>query len=302
MKMKNSLSLMLASMLALTLSANAEQKSVKIKQGYPVGKKIQQSTEINQKMKMEGPGGQPMNMNNKISMDMSMDVKKRNEDQTAVVISYDKADMLIDAGIFKQEFSSDSDDGNPFTAIAGKSITMILDKDNQVVEVEGVENLLGDEAEDLGPMAGIKQLFSSDQLKQTIQQGLLQNVPDKELKVGDSWPYTMEMPAPQGEGKIAVKGSYTLKKFAEFDGHPCAVLSTKGDMTIDMEIAGGGKMKVEDSDFTGEIYFDNKLGLPRKSDLLTKMAMSMDAGGQQMKMNMDMTVIQKITKVEDSKK
>ena len=62
-------------------------------------------------------------------------------------------------------------------------------------------------------------------------------------------------------------------------------------------------MEFKDSQFEADIYFDNKLGLPRKTDMLMMMniAMSMPALGMDMTMDMNMTMTSKVTKVEDSK-
>ncbi|MFT4639703.1 MAG: hypothetical protein ACI8T1_003028 [Verrucomicrobiales bacterium] len=298
---------------ALTLSASAEEKAIKLKQGFPVGKKIHQSIVMNQKMKMGGipgaPGGGEMNMTNRITMDTSMDIKKHGEDQKKAIMKYEKMGMLMDAGVFKQEFNSDDVDqeGNPFAGIVGKAITLIYDKDDQIQSVEGMDALMEWAATEPGVGEMLKQIFSEEQMKQMMNQGLLQMVPDKALTIGDSWHYTMETPLPQGMGKMKVSGQYTLKKFDEYDGKKCVVIGMEGKLETDgksvMELQGQKiEMEFGESKFEGDIYFDNELGLPRKSDMLTKMKMNMKmAAGINMSMDMNMTMINKITKIEESK-
>ena len=306
MKTRFVISTALLATFAFTLSASAEEKSIKLKQGFPVDKKIHQSIVMNQKMKMGGVPGAPdgggMNMTNKITMDMSMDVKKHGEDQKKAVMKYEKMAMLMDAGIFKQEFSSDDDQpGNPFSQIVGKAITLIYDKDDQVQSVEGMDDLVGGAAAQPGVGEMLKQIFSEEQMKQTMNQGLLQMIPDRPLKVGDHWDYTMETPMPQGMGKMTVAGKYTLKRFDEYEGNQCAVIGMEGRLESEgknvMEVQGQQiEMEFGDSKFEGDIYFDNELGLPRKSDMLTKIKMTMGVAGQNMTMDMNMTMINKITK------
>ena len=235
MKHTYAISTALVASFAFAFSAAAEEKSILLKQSLPVGKKIHQLTEMNQKMKMGGipgaPDGGGMNMTNKIDMGMTMDISKAGEGKKAV-IEYGNMKMAMDAGIFKQEFDS-KDPGNPFSAIAGKKLTVIYDKDDNIEKVEGVDELLGDAAAQPGIGDMLKGIFSEDQIENMVKQGLLQMVPKKSIKIGDSWPYTMETPMPQGGGTLKVKGTYTLKKFEDLEGHPCAVIAMKGALETD---------------------------------------------------------------------
>lgn len=301
--------LLTALAVALTAALAQGQDTITLNQALPVGKKIHQSMEMNQKMKMGGipgaPEGQGMNMTNQIGMDMSMDVKKDGEGKKAVV-KYERMRMLIDAGVFKQEFDSNADDGNPFTAIVGKEMTLVYDKDDELQSVEGVDELLGDAAAQPGAGQMLQQLFSKEQMEQMVNQSMLHDLPDGEIKVGDKWDFKMEQPMPQGMGKLTVTGNYTLKRFEDLDGIPCAVIAMEGKFESEgkskMNMNGQEiEMEFTDSKFEGDIYFDNKLGLPRKSDMLTKMKMKMGLLGQTMTMDMNMTMINKVTKVEDSK-
>lgn len=291
---------------AIIMPASAETKSITIKQSMPVGKRIEQSMTLNQKMNMAGgPNGQGMKMSNKMLMDMSMEISKLGKDQKKAVTKFEKASMNVDMGFAKQEFSSENDDGNPFTKLVGKSFDIIFDENDEVVDVKGADNLLGDPA-DLGPMAQMAEAFNGDQMKQNISQGMLQNVPEKELKIGDSWTFDMTFPMPNNMGDLKFDGTYTIQKFAEYEGNECAVIAMEGTLAGDgaKEIDAGGQkvsMEFKESDFEGEIYFDNKLGLPRKSDTLTKMKMNMTVAGMEMSMDMTMTQILKVTKVKDLK-
>ena len=295
---------------ALTLSVSAEEKTIKLKQSLPVGKKVYQSMVINQKMKMGGATGGPeggINITNKMTMGMSMVIKKHEGNKKKMILKYDELSVALDAGMFKHEFSSKDEDG-PFKDIADKPVTLIYDETDQVESVEGAEEILGEAANQ--PVVGdmLKQMLGEEQIKQTMNQMMVQMIPDKALKVGDSWPYETTVPMPQGMGEMIMKGKYTLKKFDKFDGHDCAVLTMVGS------IVSKGKTKIEtqgqqvemefkDSEFEADIYFDNKLGLTRKTDMLTMMniAMSMPALGMDMTMDMNMTMTSKVTTVEDSK-
>lgn len=295
---------------ALTLSVSAEEKSILLKQTLPVGKKVYQSMSINQKMKMAGAPGAPaggMNITNKMIMDMSMDISKHEESKKKMVLKYETLSMNLDAGVFQQEMSSEDKD-SPFGNVAGKPITLIYDENSKVESVEGTEDLIGDAEGVPGAGEMLTQLLSEEQLKNTMDQMMVQGIPKTPVKVGDSWDHTMDMPMPQGMGKMKMKAKYTLKKFDKYEGHDCAVLGMEG------EIISDGKTKVEmqgtememdfkDSQFEADIYFDNKLGLARKTDMLTmmKMDIGMAAVGLNMSMDMNMTMTAKVTKVEESK-
>ena len=189
---------------ALTLAASAETKSIKLKQTIPVGKRVVQSMVMNQKMNMGG--AQAMNMTNKMNMDMTMEITKHKEDQKKATIKYDKASMLIDAGVFKQEFSSENEDGNPFTKLIGKSFDVIYDKDDEIVEVNGADKLMGDAA-DLGPMAGIAEMFSGDQLKENLKQGMLQMCQTKPSRSATLGLSTWMSPCPKAWATWSSKAS-----------------------------------------------------------------------------------------------
>ncbi len=295
---------------ALTFSVSAEEKTIKLKQTLPVGKTVHQSMVMNQKMKMGGAPGVPaggVNITNKMIMGMSMDFKKHEGNKKKMTLKYDELSMALDAGVFKQEFSSKDEDG-PFKDIAGKPVTLIYDEKDQVESVEGAEEILGEAANQPGVGDMLKQMLGEEQIKQTMNQMMVQMIPDKVLKIGDSWPYETTVPMPQGMGEMTVKGKYTLKKFDKFEGHDCAVLTMVGSIVSDgktkIETQGQQvEMEFKDSQFEADIYFDNKLGLPRKTDMLMMMniAMSMPALGMDMTMDMNMTMTSKVTKVEDSK-
>ncbi|MDA7666113.1 DUF6263 family protein [bacterium] len=296
---------------ALTFSVSAEEKTIKLKQALPAGKKIHQSMVMNQKMKMGGAPGAPaggMNITNKMTIGMSMDINKHEEKKKRMILKYEEISMAVDTGLFpKQEFSSKDPEG-PFKGLADHPVTLIYDEKDQIVSVEGADELV-DGAENQ-PVVGemLKQILGEDQLKQTMNQMMVQMIPDKVLKIGDSWPYEMKVPMPQGMGEMTMKGKYTLKKFEKFEGHDCAVLTMVGGIDSDEKVkmeTNGQQVEIEfkDSQFEADIYFDNKLGLTRKTNMLTmmNMAMTIPALGMNMTMDMNMTMTSKVTKVEDSK-
>ena len=297
---------------ALALSASAEETTVTLKQSLPVGKKILQSMVMNQKMKMGGVPGAPegggMNMTNKITMDMSMDITKH-EKGKKMVLMYDRMAMLMDAGVFKQEFDSEDkeNEANPFQQVVGKPLTLIYNEKDEIESVEGAEGLLGDAANTPGVGDMLTQLFGEEQLKQTMNQMMVQMLPDKPLKIGDSWDYTMDVPMPAGMGKMKMSGKYTLKKFDKVEEHDVAVLGMVGKLITEgktkMNMQGQElEMEFKNSQFEGDIYFDNKLGLARKTDMLTTMDMAMviPGLGQEMTIGMNMNMNMKVTQVEDT--
>lgn len=287
--------------LATAVPARAQDapQSIRIQQSLPAGKALTQSTTINNTM-----GLQNMKMGMSMNMVSEMAIHAAEEGKKRAVMKYTSAKMAMDMGGAKMEYDSEGDQPSPFSELIGKEVTVLFNADGSIESIEGADDLLGDV--EPGAAAQLKQIFDKAQIKNTLEQSMLQNVPDKELKVDDSWNFEKEVPLPQGMGNLTMKGAYTLQGFEKLDGIDCAVIHLKG--TLDGNIEGGAdaqgvSVKLEDAAYEGTIHFDNALGMPRKSDVVIDMVMMMGGlGAEAIKADVQQKIVNEITKVEDLEK
>jgi len=192
-----------------------------------------------------------MNMNNNVSvgdvtidmminmgMDMTFAVKDVNETGVHTVdLTYDRIKMKM-TGPVEMDFDSAKKEEDPgpsgkiFGALAGETLTMIMNRQAKVTDVKGFEKL----AEKLG--------VPKNQLESQRQQmtQMVAPLPDKPVGIGDSWESTMKTPDPNLPATISAKYTLTGRK----DG--LAMIKLDGTIKSDQGINGtlSGTMSVEE--------------------------------------------------------
>jgi hypothetical protein len=298
------------------------QEAIEIKQEYRVGKRYVQEMKTSQKMKMD-MGGQKMDMNTEITVAMTSTVTPGKAlDTRMLTITYDR--MAMDMDMMGQKVTYDSADktaaANPMLSslgqIIGKAISVELGKDNEVISVSGMDKLMGAAG---NPM--MKGMFSDKAMGQMIQQGLLQGLPTKPVKVGDSWDFSQSVELPQ-IGTVGATGTYTYTGDVTEDGAKCIKITlSKGK--LDMALDGGKKdaksagesspeqdaiakmgMKLADSSMTGTLVLDPALAFVRKVEMDQNMTISMASPAdptQKMEMPLKQHITMDLIKVEDVK-
>lgn len=162
--------------------------------------------------------------NQSMNMEYTYDVTEVDQQGVATITTtFDKLIVNISGGGESFQYDSSKEDngtnplGSVYKGIIGKSITMKIDKQGDVVDIQGVDNMMSELINSLN--------LQDAQAKETAQQLLEQNFGDEALrdsfskvtkvyppentKVGESWEdtQTLNMGYP-----IVVNSKYTLKE------------------------------------------------------------------------------------------
>jgi hypothetical protein len=271
-----------------------DRPAEKLNFGYQAGKTYLQTMQMDQNSKI-ALGGQEIDQKMHMEMNLSMKVSEV-PDSTNKAVESEYTRVAMDMNTMGQELSFDSDgaeaDNNPMLAgmggMVGQPFTMVLDEDNQIVEVTGLDELAA--AAGGNPMTAemMKQFMDKDQLGQMMNMWVTSTFPEGPVKPGDTWPVDIEWDMAK-MGKVGYKGTYTLKGYQEYGGHDCAVIEMDATLNMDFESAddegtddtGVGAMmkqlgmKMSGGETTGTIYWDNELGWMRGMEMDQVMTMSM---------------------------
>ena len=271
-----------------------DRPAAKLNFGYQAGKTYLQKMEMDQSSKIS-IGGQDIDQKMKMNMEMSMKVSDvPDSGNKAVESEYTRVAMEMNTMGQQMTYDSDNPDAasNPMLAgagaMVGKPFTMIIDENNQIVDVQGLDALAG--AAGSNPMTAemMKQFLDKDQLGQMMNMWVTSTFPEGEVKPGDTWPVDIEWDMAK-MGKVGYKGTYTLKGYQEYGGHDCGVIEMDADLSMDFEAAddaagdaeGVGAMmkqlgmKMSGGKTSGTIYWDNELGWMRGMEMEQVMTMSM---------------------------
>ena len=183
-------------------------------------------------------------------------------------MSVDLMGKKIDIDTDKPSLANDSDEpgsmpvgmmNKMFSGIVGKSFTMKVDEEGNILEVSGFEDMIKgmvdsinmDEDKKTTMMASLKDQFNDQEIKNQFSD-MFMIFPNKEVKVGDSW----EKSFTKG-GKIRAKfnTTYTVKEI-------------EGDhVTLDAKthIDSDGEMNMK-GEQTGTLIIDSKTGLMINGD------------------------------------
>lgn len=300
-----------AALVFATIAPGVCAQTIDLKQQWMPGKKYFQTIKMVQNSTFK-LGEQAMKQAMEMTMDVSTTVRAP-EGAAGKRLGFRYERLAADIETMGQKMSFDTSKkdapdpmgmGKAFGPIVGKEIKMALDDQDQVSGIENLEEIVGGAA--ANPMAG--QVFSKESITEVIRQSMLQALPGKPVKPGDSWPAHLQQQI--GDGlDVAVKGTYTFKGMGERAGVPCAELLVNG--TIAAEMAAGASnprvppgMKLERGSMKGTVWFDPKLGAVRESDVHQEMTLSLKNPTNPAEI-MSVPVVQnvslKLTKIEDSK-
>jgi len=147
--------------------------------------------------------------------------------------------------------------GKSLHPMIGKSFTFVLNEKDEVVRVEGLDQI---------PAApGGMNPFGAEQLKQMTLPAMTLGIPAEGVSQGQSWKQDSDINIGQ-LGKFTVKQNLLYQGDEQVDGHTCAVL--KNDASLALNLAakpkpGGMNIQVQDGAMTGEILVDKALRFPR---------------------------------------
>jgi hypothetical protein len=165
--------------------------------------------------------------------------------------------------------------------INGKSVNILVNEKNEIVDVAGFEDIMVNEGLDDASKMQIKKMFSKEQINSMLGM-MFQMYPDKPVKVGESWEKEIEFP--MAEIKMKIKGKYTLKSVK--DG--VAFIDLKGTFKGKGSMNQNGMAIDMDMDGTqnGQINIGLEDGYLKDSDIKMDMKALTEVMGQKMKMTM----------------
>jgi hypothetical protein len=183
--------------------------------------------------------------------------------------------------------------------IAGAKLKYQTDANGKVVKVDGGKELMTKVTAGSAPQTQqmFKGMFSDDMLKQMVNQ---QGLPDKAVKVGDSWPVRTEETVPM-IGTLVTTLNYTFTGWEQHDSTICAVLVFDGDVTSKPGApqANGMTISIEGGKTSGKSWFDPALGMYLGSDINQNMTMKMKVQGKDISTAMNQKINLKLVEVAD---
>ena len=182
--------------------------------------------------------------------------------------------------------------------LAGARVKLITDANGKVESVEGFQDFLKQATSGSTPemQEMMKGFLSEDNLKQMSAGNM--GLPDKPVKIGDSWPVKTEMSlGPMGE--MVMNLTYTFKGWEQRDNHKCAALEYSGDISIKPGDAGATTVTVDHGKATGTTWFDPAMGMIIETSGKQDMALKINAMGQAMSTQMHQNIDNKLVEVTD---
>jgi len=235
--------------------------------------------------------GQEMPMETEMSGIYLMEIKNKTSQEIHAQITYQGFTLLVSSPMMNFKYNSKKTIENPsemdkifekmFSAMIGKSFTVIFAPDGSVKSVSGmdaiIDNMLG-AISDYGQMgaqlgAQMSQQFSDESMKNMFAQSF-NFYPDNAVNVGDSW--NTEFTMPMNDMNFGVKTKNTLKKISS----NIATIDVAGDINMDIE---EGKFTGTQ---TGTMSVDITTGLPVTSDISQNMKGEIKAQGMNIQMEM----------------
>jgi hypothetical protein len=291
-------------------SAGGAGSPIELKAKWTAGKKYLHEMDMHQDMQITMPGTsapahQQMDMQQKFSISV---LKERPEGGVELELEFVGEKVSSKMGNrqimnFDSASSPAHDGADPgaaiFRKIVGAKIRFLTDADGKVEKVEGYDEFV-DRISGSGGPAGqmiLKGMFNEDTLKQygTGAQGL----PDHPVKIGDSWPFHMDMPAGP-IGNLKMNFQYTFTGWEKRDGHNCALLSYTGTMSSEPSTnAAAMSFSIKSGDITGKTWFDPELGANIGGTTDQTMDFDMNMGGQKTDSTMKQNIVVKLVKLSD---
>jgi Family of unknown function (DUF6263) len=220
-------------------------------------------------------------------------------------LSQKMATKMGDRAIMDFDSANDAkDDGSnpaaaPLRRMVGAKIKFQTDTQGKVVKVEGTKELMTKVMAGSAPQMQqmFKGIFNDEMLKHMVN---LQGLPDKAVKVGDSWPVTTEMNMPT-VGTLVTSMKYTFTGWEQHDNRKCAVLAFDGDITSKPGApqTTGMTMSVDSGKASGKSWFDPALGMSVGTDVDQNMTMKVSLQGKNIATAINQKISTKLVEVAD---
>lgn len=204
------------------------------------GDKFGQDMDMSMDMRV---AGMSMNMNMKMNMTMEMEVLDDTADLKKLRFTYVKAKMSMDIIGLPETAPNTSDIMDKAAArMEGKSIILLLNKNNEIVDVTGFTEMMDDTySDDLAAREQMEKMFSKEQLNSMMGM-MFQMYPDHPVRVGDTW--EKESDIGMGPLKMRMKNKFRLEQVSN------------GIATVQIETKYSGKGKMEQNNMSVDMDMD----------------------------------------------
>ncbi len=163
--------------------------------------------------------------------------------------------------------------------LKGKTVTLLVNANNEVVDVQGFDQFLENENLDATTQLQVKKMFSKEQMNSMFGM-MFQLYPEKPVRVGESWDKNISTSI--ADIKMTMKGKYKLKAVS----NDIATIDIVGDFS------GKGKMSQGQMDMNmdlkgsqdGQMNVGLKDGYLKDADYKLDMKGEMNAMGQKVPM------------------
>ena len=187
--------------------------------------------------------------------------------------------------------------GASFKPILDLKARAIYDKDGEIVEISGLDGLVG-----------LDQVGSGAEQIEMMMREASQLMPGKDVAVGESWKSMVEFPmAPLAKEPATMVFDLKLEAMEEKDGKELARISLTGRIENQQENGAEAPLQLRSKSISGEILFDAELGQPRESGMKMELEMGVPedvplAEGAPGKIPMTIVTSQKLLSVENVEK
>ncbi len=269
--------------------------AVELKLKWPQGERIVQDMEMKQSMEFAIPGQPaPMKQNMTMGQEYGLTVLKESPDGGhEVEMEFLNAKMGMTMGSKKMldydsSKKSTADKADPaadvFGKIVGAKIRYFLDANNEVVRLEGIDELAkrltsGAHSEAMMP---IKSMFSEEYFKRMMSQNRF--MPTKPVQPGDTWPVKLDFPMGK-MGTLTTDYTFTFKSWEMHGQRNCARLEFDGTLKSKPDPnpnPAGMTISGLDGTTSGVSWFDPDLGIIIDTTMNQDMTMvmNMNLGGK----------------------
>jgi hypothetical protein len=296
-----------AAAVAMSLAVPAviqAQEAVELKLKWSPGTRVVQRMQSDQSTTMTMPGmPEPIKQGMKQVQDFAMSVV-RARPAGGFDVEVEFLAMRTDiSGRMSQTVDCAAPSGDPqaksICAMIGAKLLFAVDAKNNIEKVEGFDALLAKVlASSPEAAAMLKDAFNEETMKQMMTKVFAQSLPSGPVKVGDSWPYNLEMPLP----KLAIlvfNAKTTFKGWETRGARRCAVLGLAGTMTSKPipSAMPGMSVSLKSGTTTGKTWFDPELGMAVEGIVDQDMTMDVTAQGQSMNMVVKSHTVTTVTDV-----
>jgi hypothetical protein len=269
-------------------AATSTNGPVELKMKWPVGRQLVQEMDMKDSSefrlpKEPAPRQQEMSSGQQYRLTV---VQAEPDGGHEVELEFLRARMKMAAGgrtIW--DFDSDNKAPSPsmpaaaniFGKFVGAKIRYFLDASNNVVRLEGVEDLLNRVSAGVAPqeVAPFRTMLNDGYFKQMMSQNLY--LPQKPVQPGDTWPVKLEIPLGT-VGSLEMNMHFTFRSWETHAERTCARLDFDGTVRSSPP-KPGSIIQGMDGTLTGTSWFDPKLGIISDNKLNEDISMVMAMKG-----------------------